>query len=354
MAWRIRRPGPLLVLTWLAVMLAPTLLSEYAPSFQRAIGALPVTALLIAAGLDRLVAWLSARLPRWQAWCEAAGWAVLAGSVAIMWQAFVAWSASPDLFYARDVGFVSLASALSAEPAGETIYLSPRGYDHPSMRFEFTAMAASPTLRGFDGRTCVRIAADTAASYVFLVSEDSRGLAVAQSYLPDGLSRTLVSDPAGGPWAVELAQPAGGRVLFPEMNPLPVSFDDGIQLSGYWLGDDPLKPGKRLYIRFFWHATGQPHQDYTTFAHLLWVSADGNEKVVVGFDAQPGRGSCRTSDWWPGEFIVDELELVPPSDLGSAPTYLELGMYDLATGVRLAGSGLSQNRVLVGPLAVAP
>ena len=50
--WRL---GRLFLLAGLGVMLLPTVLSDYAPNFFRAIGALPFTALLIAYGAEAFV-----------------------------------------------------------------------------------------------------------------------------------------------------------------------------------------------------------------------------------------------------------------------------------------------------------
>jgi 4-amino-4-deoxy-L-arabinose transferase-like glycosyltransferase len=99
--WNWRRPAAFFTLCWLAVMVMPTVFSEYAPSFQRAIGALPAFGLLIALGLDRLAAWAEARIPRSRVWPAAVGWTVLGVSLILTWRAFAVWSADPALFYAR-------------------------------------------------------------------------------------------------------------------------------------------------------------------------------------------------------------------------------------------------------------
>ena len=93
-------PAATFLLVWLGVMLLPTVLSEYAPSFQRAIGAMPVFALMAALGLERAVAWGAARWPQRDRLLALAGWALLLLSVAITWRDFARWSASPDLFFA--------------------------------------------------------------------------------------------------------------------------------------------------------------------------------------------------------------------------------------------------------------
>ncbi len=341
----VRRPAAAFLLLWLAVMLLPTVLSDYAPSFQRAIGALPAFALITALGLERLVGWAAARRPAGRPWFEMAGWALLLASVALTWRDFSRWSASPDLFPARDVGFGQLAGLLAADDAGYPIYLSPRGHDHPTVRYLLLDDAAPPDLRGFDGRVCVRFPDSGAARFIFLPGEDFRGQALLQSYLPDSSSQVLVTDPAGQPWATELAQPAGGRVDLLEMTALPAALDDGVDFLGYWLSNPNPQPGERLYVRLFWRASGQPSADYTTFVHLLATGTDGLQQQMAGIDAPPGNGACATGDWTPGEIIVDELQLVAPDPAPAGPLSLAVGLYRAENGQRLAAPGYPDDQI---------
>lgn len=333
------RPTALFLLSWFGVMLLPTILSEYAPSFQRAIGALPVVALIVAVGLDRLVDWLNGLLSRLgggKATTVSRLPALLAsvlllGSICITWRAFVSWSLSPDLFDARDVGFAELAEQLTAEPSAGMTYVSPRGNDHPTLRY----LTDDAPMTGFNGASCVRVLESGAARYVFLVKEDPRGPDLVATYLPDARSRTLVTDPTGAAWAVEMMQPADGRVLLPEMQSKPVAFADGFELLGYWLSDRSFAPGCRIYVRLFWRATGMPSKDYTTFVHLIGPAAGGQPVELAGADAQPGGGSCNTASWRQGEIIVDELQFVVPQDRPAGALTVEVGMYDLASGGRV-------------------
>ena len=357
--WRWKWPAASFTLTWLLAMLLPTMLSEYAPSFQRGIGALPTFALLIAIGLDRLVAWAASRLPGWRPGLEGAGWVLLGASVIITWQAFQAWDVDPALFYARDVGFAQLAGWLAApqgqratDPGG-VVYISPRGFDHPSIRYLLLQDPTPPVLRGFDGRICVRIPGGIATHYLFITAEDFRGPGI-QKYLPDSTERTLVLDGTGKPWAVEVQQPANGRVQFPEMVADPARLDDGIQLMGYWLSGLTPRPGDLVYVRLFWRAAGRPHQDYTTFVHLSATGPGGGAQYVAGVDAQPGAGTCRTSDWQPGEMIVDELQLQLPKDLPGASYALTVGFYNLSTGQRLRVAGQAGDQIPLREISVHP
>ncbi len=347
----IMRPAALFLLSWLGVMLLPTLLSDYAPAFQRAFGALPVFAIAIALGLE----WtLSAFEGRWpiNTWVwNAAGWAVLLLAILLTWLAFATWSALPDLFYARDVGFQQLAVGLANHDG--RAYITPRGSDHPTVRYTTLSSGSLPDLRGFDGRICVRVAKDIAVSYHFLTAEDARGRALLQDYLPDSSQSPNIEDTSGQLWATELIQPAGGDIEFPEMISQPVTLSDGIQFRGYWLSQPELLPGERLYTRLFWDVRQQPEGDYTTFVQLLAKTEDGGFERVEGVDAPPGSGSCSTDSWQRGEVVVDELQFVLPADLTPDRTYyLALGFYTPADGARLTIPGQTQDQILIGPLPV--
>jgi len=350
--WRIRRPGFLFLLTWLGVMLLPTVLSSYAPHFQRAIGALPPLMLLAAVGLEKAVGWLEERWPRYRISFVFGAWLSLALSAAITWQAFFGeWARDPALFGARDVGLVALAKELGSGTSDGVTYISPQGWEHPTVLYGMLESGTTAELHGFDGRTCVRIPAE-AARYLILVGEDFRGPGLLQSYLPDSSARPLILGPGSQPWAVELTQPAGGRVVLPEMTPYPVDMADGISFLGYWLSLSQLQPGERLYVRLFWRGRERPLGEYTTFVHLVTADPSGALQQLAGSDARPGNGSCSTDDWLPGEIIVDELQLVLPSELSPAGSYyLTLGFYTLSDGRRLAIPGHTDDQILIGPLS---
>lgn len=346
---RILRPGPLLVLSWLGVMLLPSILSEHAPSFQRAIGALPPLCLALALGIESVVALLE----RWRpsargAWAGLAT-AALAASVALAVAALWRWSLSPDLFYARDVGFAALGRALSAERTAHPVYLSPRGAEHPTIRY-LTLGVPALQLRGFDGLSCVRVAEEGPARYIFLPGEETRGQAVVARYLPGAPQQVAAAGPSGEPWAVAVQQPAGMAPVFPEMTPRPAAGADGIALLGYWLSNPAPQPGDRLYVRLFWQAGATPARDYTAFVQLVAPAGDGWQRLA-GSDRPPGNGSCPTSSWQAGEIVVDELELVFPEAAAAVDGLaLGVGLYDPATGIRLPLEGRADGWILI-PLA---
>ncbi len=351
-----RRPGPYGALALAAVMLLPTLLSEDAPNFGRAIGALPVFTLAIALGLEQLLIWSQARGPLFARGGAALGYGLLLASVVVTWRAyFVAYARLPEVFHVWDEGMTRMAYDAASTDPGARVYFAPQGFEHPTTQFLLLEQPPH-RINGFDSRICVRVATDAPAFYYFVFDDFYRGPVLLQNYLPDSSMHTAVVDTQGNVWAKRLDQPAGGRVQFPEQVSFPVALSDGISLQGYWLSEPEPRPGDRLYVRLFWRVDAAPTQDYTAFAHLVSVDSTGASTQLAGADSRPGGGSCPTNLWLPGEVVVDELQFVTPAettDPEDADLYIEVGFYTLADGRRLDIPDNAEDRILIGPLQLA-
>ncbi|MBI1298569.1 hypothetical protein GC175_26850 [bacterium] len=332
--WRLAH---IWLLVGLIVMLLPTLLSEFAPNYQRAIGALPFVVIAVALGMEGVVRlaeriFAQGRLP-----AVGLGSLVIAASIVLTWQAyFVTWAESPNLYAAWDVGFTRLAENIVENDRGVRVYVSPRGQDHPTLGYLLEQYPDTPMPEGFDGRICMRVATNVEARYYFLNNEDPRGKAVVDSYYPAADASPVIWDSTGAAWADTLRQPADGGVVFPEMIEQRAELSDGIALLGYFLfPDQGFNAGDRLYTRLFWQVTASPAGNYTAFSHLVHIDENGAFTQLAGQDRPPGEGTCPTQDWLPGEIVVDELQFVVPDPLPEGGNlYLEVGFYD-AAGVRL-------------------
>ena len=348
--WRLAR---LWLLAGLGVMLLPTLLSEFAPNFQRAIGAIPFVALLVGLGLDGAARLISRLWPRVGGALLIGGWLLMAASIGLTWRAyFVGWAGLPDLFPAWDVGFTRVAEQIAASPDGVRTYISPRGREHPTLAYLLAEQPQTPVPTGFDGRICVRVATDAPARYYILVNEDFRTGSLLNAIYPQSNSATTVVEINGNGWAVRLEQPAGGPVIFPEMQPQPTPLGDGISLLGHQLFPPAgMASGAVFYTRLYWQVSAPPTADYTAFAHLLRRNETGDLVWLAGSDRPPGEGSCPTREWLPGEVVIDELQFALPGDLPSGDLFIAVGFYTAADQQRLAVPGAADNQVLIGPLA---
>ncbi len=125
-------------------------------------------------------------------------------------------------------------------------------------------------------------------------------------------------------------------------------FDDHISLAGYTLEGDPIA-GHRMNLTLFWRAEGRPSAAYTAFVHL--VDEDG--KQVLGADSPPG-GPYYPSDIWDvGDVVTSTHALALPVGLPDGMYTLEVGLYRLDDGSRLAVSSPEGQSVPGGAVPLA-
>jgi len=106
-----------------------------------------------------------------------------------------------------------------------------------------------------------------------------------------------------------------------------------VQLLGYRLSyeDDPVKPGDVLYLSLYWQADEPLATSYKVFTHLL----DPTGWTRGQQDNSPVRGTYLTTEWQPGEVIVDRYEIEVSPDAPPGSYRLAVGMYDEVTLGRL-------------------
>ncbi len=115
-----------------------------------------------------------------------------------------------------------------------------------------------------------------------------------------------------------------------------VAIDAGMQrvgkLLGFDLAESRVAPGEALDLTLYWQPVETTGDRLTVFVHLL-----DEQGVIIGqSDGEPAGGSRPTSSWLPGEYIADQHSVRVRDDalLGSAT--LVVGLYDAATGQRIA------------------
>lgn len=325
-----------LLLLGLVGLVAPGLFSEYAPHFHRILGAAAPTALLCGLGLDSL-----SRL-KWTGQPQRSNTVATAICVALLllggftsgWNYFKRWAQMPELFYAFDVGFWELGRWISQQPADTTIFITPRGADHPTIQF---ALQATGTRHGdaplsFDGRHIFPYTASPEQSeyYISIVHEDFRTPLLLPGIFPEAAVVHTILDDAGKPY-VEIYKRASESLAqrLPQ-HALNATLGDGIQLFGYDLQPEQLAAGQMLYLQLYWQTLQAPEQDWTVFTHLLSVQPDGAVTQVAGNDSRPGRASLPTTQWQAGWRVLDEVQILLPDDLAAGEYRIDAGMYQLA------------------------
>ncbi len=365
--WRWRRlPYPWLLAS-LLVMLVPTIFSDYAPHFRRALGAAPLIALLTAVGLaaawdKAATAWSTRHTAPGSLLRQPGFYAGVAVLIAVGLSAGLAvrdyfdrWANSPDLFYAFDEGLWQLAADVEALPASTRTYVTPRPVTHTTLAIAWRD-STPPT--SFDGRTIfVATTAPTPPlAYAVIDDEDFRTPRLLPEVFPQAEITRQILDRKGKVYATIYRVPAGSEpALLPETTSDAI-WADRVRLQGYTLlsaqqhGDVPVyRPGDFIPVRVWWQPLAPIGESWTTFVHLL--SPDG--RYLAGRDQPPGNGSYPTDRWQVGDWMIDELQLPLPPDLASGVYGLEIGFYR-TDGDRLpvVSQGTVADHLRLGPVRV--
>jgi hypothetical protein len=369
-----RRPALALLPIWLGVMIVPTIITEYAPHFPRAIGATPAVALLCSLGgwtlwqgVSRLAQrWLAQRslAQRSLAQRSLAAAFVLALALGLVFSGaltardyFHTWAQSPDLFYAHDVGLVEIAGYINTLPPDEEVYVTPTSREHYTLRYVTDRPFAS-----FDGRAgLVLPPPGTAATVIVILREDQATLPALENARPDGTITLTLADGYGNPYAAAYHLPStieGDRLHPPPDHAVEATLGSAVRLLGYSLDREDVAPGSTMYLILHWLALAPLGEDYTVFAHLLGEHnpATGGP-LWAGHDGQPVGGHYATGVWQPGEVILDVHPLAIPADAPPGEYHIEVGLYLLSTMTRLpatdaAGDPLPNDAVLLGTIEV--
>ncbi|MBX3013481.1 MAG: hypothetical protein KF832_18315 [Caldilineaceae bacterium] len=153
--------------------------------------------------------------------------------------------------------------------------------------------------------------------------------------------------------AISPSQPP--TVTLDQMSPIETQFGQVIQLTA---ADFPtqvsLETTTPITATLVWDAIGTPATDYTAFVHLL----DDAGQRVSGFDQAPAL-RFPTRYWQPGDRIVSEVVLTPPSIPGNYTLWV--GLYETGSDGSLllpitaaAGFTTGDGRVQIGQIAIEP
>ncbi|MCX6021482.1 MAG: glycosyltransferase family 39 protein, partial [Chloroflexi bacterium] len=139
----------------------------------------------------------------------------------------------------------------------------------------------------------------------------------------------------------------------PEERPEPVNaqFGGQIAMAEAWVPQREAAPGDLVAIGMRWRALVRPTANYTTFVHLL----DSRGRNRTGEDAEPMWGLTHTSEWTPGQEVVQRQGVPLPPDTPPGEYQIEVGLYRQDNGQRLEVAGNPPtDRVLLGTVRVRP
>ena len=340
----IRKRESRLLLLWLVVMAMPSVLTDFAPHFGRDIGLPPVVALLVAAGFALIVK--QARRARWSlitVYCLLFTGLVFSTYFSVN-DYFNVWGTRTGLFDSFDVGYLNLAQQLHARPANESVYISPVDQDYYTIQYGLDGRAA----HSFDGRNVLVLPPPgKPAAYGIITREDSRSLPLLKRLYPNGQTVDTIYDYVVKPYATIFR--ADGLPHIVPQNPVEARLGDAISL----IGCDMARNAGGITLTVYWGSIARTRDDYTVFVHLLGATNPATQSPVwAQDDTRPGRGSYPTTQWQPGEIVIDQYHLTIPPDIPRGDYQIEIGMYTLETGARVRmtdanGAPMENNRVLL-------
>jgi len=359
----IKKPHNYLVLLWLALGLVPTIVAELPPHFGRAISAVPPMTILTALGLLKVwqrIGHIAGSQPGTltKLMRRGAAFAFLSGGLVFsLWTTycdyFQVWASDPGLFYAFNAGVVAAAESVRQAPTGDRVYLTPLSRIHPTIVF---TLQGQRDLQSYDGRRCMVVpgSADTPATYVVVTHEDQRSVSLLKRLFPGGSIIQEVADAAGQPYLSAYRVPGSARSSFGPQVLHPATLDEQVRLLGYTLASSRYRPGEAIPLTLFWQAQQRMERAYTVFVQMLGPrNPSTGTPVWAQRDTEPCDAKYPTTDWVPGDVVMDEYLLSIPSDTPPGQYTLEVGMYHLATLKRLpafdadTGQHLDDDRILL-------
>jgi len=380
---RWREPRYALLLIWIPVGLAPSMVTGPAPNWLRTIGAQPAIYALAAIGGIQVCKLASERIAHCKlqyAICNMVLLVVLGHAAWTARDYFGRWARHPQARLAYNRNQVEQARYLQSNPEGGVVCLSslfPEHWHDPYI-FEFTLHRDDLSLRWFDGR----------GSLVLPDAKDTRYIVPAGAPLHPALAeefriraqlieeRVLRPDDVNPSFAVYRLNPAAWRdeiiaalapasevrwspeTSFPPGDPqglrkplpLPVDVGHQVELIAYQRTPSRLAPGETLQLITYWRVLQPTDEQLVLFAHLL--SAEG--KVVAGQDVLHA-----PSTMWVAEDVVMQVHtLALPGEISQGEHQLEIGFYRRSDGGRLpvydAQGQPVADRLLLQPVEIYP
>ncbi len=134
--------------------------------------------------------------------------------------------------------------------------------------------------------------------------------------------------------------------------PLPegaTNFEDKIALLDINLPHSTLQPGGTLDLTLTWQGLAPLAEDYTVFVQVL----DAQDNIVGQVDSWPVQGTFPTSQWTPGQPVVDSYRVQLASELPPGQYRVQVGFYLLQTLRRLSvldgtGTAVDDKVILTG------
>jgi 4-amino-4-deoxy-L-arabinose transferase-like glycosyltransferase len=333
---RIRRPEYVFLFLWLCLNVVPAAMTRNSPSTLRAIGSLTAIYVLPALTLDLSFDWVGRRFAH-------RGTTALAGAVVVLLSAsglwtyydyFGVWAQNAEVRDIYRADLAAVARYLEQSVTDEAVCVSaPFAADLDQQVLTFM-MGEERAIRWFDGGQALVLPENNTSGetvYVFPATGRLREDLAARffSHLP--VAETVL-DPRGEPvfvaYRLSPQELAELRAIDPAY-PLSVALEDRVELLGYDLPAS-VEAGTQLPLLLYWRVSQpiRPDMLYYFFAHLVDTRQySWNQVDTLGYPV---------SSWIEGDVAIQAFDLEVPVDAPPLNYKVNLGMYDLVTGQRLA------------------
>ncbi|MBM4465135.1 MAG: glycosyltransferase family 39 protein [Chloroflexi bacterium] len=379
---RWRRPRYAFLLLWLPLALVPSMITDCAPSFLRASGALPVVYVFPALAVEAAWRWLVERFSKKAVYGLAAALLLLLAGNA-WWtyrDYFTVWAQHPEVRFVYQTDLTEAAHYLDdSDIAGPVCISSSSPHDLDPFIFDFT-LKKQRKVKWYDGPYgLVFPDGGQRALYIFPASTPlhpglqeeffQRARLVEERRFPDGeLAFTAYELEAREVLQakIEVLRSSSLAVWSPEVQFLPgdphglrhpvafpVDFNHRLELLGYELADDTLSAGEWVHLTSYWRVL----QDVASplplaiFVHLL----DSQSTVWAGRDILRDILSVATAGWEAGDIFAQVHHFPLPPAIPAGQYQVEIGVYSRADMQRFAVFEEGQpvaDRLLLEPVSI--
>lgn len=349
------RPVYLLLLVWLGVCLIPTILSDQAPHFLRASGALPPALLMAADGLT----WLHGRLvPKPDFSIVMIGVLAFGGALTFN-DYFNVWGPSKLVYNEFEVSKRTILQRVASLSNTTdvvlpfTLYVSPQAEFYLGSRF----VTPEPYEGVSNARPVMWVTTGGNERTVAILQKDGRAM------VPDPLNDEQTgrldelmtnSQPLKNPFGQTIAsqlQVSDASGLLSELKPTrPIDIDFGGQLKmwGYDLTPRRVAPGDKVRVTYYWQALVDEAFDYKVQSVLL------NANMNVFGRQFTLQGKTPTNFWQRGTIVLDSFELQVPTTAHAGQYRFEVKVVSPASPDSPLPISASEDRLLLDPFTIAP
>lgn len=337
--------GAFTALVWLALGLAPVLVTGPGLSMTQAIGLLPVlyvfpalAAVAIYAAVVRLLAGRGLNPAHVRPALATVGVLLLVGGAAVTYaEYFGEWANAPEVRVQYETAMVTALEYLNAHAPGPAAIstITPGRYHSPAIA-ALVSSRGTDDLRWFDGRQSLLFPDEPSATLVlpgFTPPPEALGAfwALAEPLgelpmRPDDLDRPLRL------YRVQRAQTDPFLAAHLSSGPdFPLRFGDSLELIGYALPTTTARPGDKLRVITAWRLLA-PLENAALFSHIL--SPDGGPPLAQA----DGLGAPGES-WQAGDVLIQLHEIPIPAGILAGSYPLVAGVYTSDDGQRLEANG---------------